>query len=144
MIRLTHDEIDHAQLTELVRRPGCGAVVTFLGTVRDITGDEVTESLDYEAFVPMAEAKMRELESDARARWPVGEVALVHRLGLMKVGEISVAIAVSCPHRAQAFDACRYLIDRLKETVPIWKRDITPEGASQWMHPTSEAGRPSS
>lgn len=140
MIRLTHEPIDHALLTESVRRPGCGAVVTFLGTVRDLTGDQVTVALDYEAFGPMAEKKMAEIETDTRARWPVGDIAMVHRLGHLEVGDISVAIAVSCPHRAQAFEACRHAIDRLKELVPIWKKENWADGRTEWVHPGSECG----
>ncbi len=136
MVRLTREPIDHAALTEAVRRAGCGAVVTFLGTVRDLTGDEVTVALDYEAYPPMAEAKMAEIEIDVRARWPVGDVALVHRLGRLEVGNISVAVAVSCPHRGQAFEACRHAIDRLKELVPIWKRENWADGRTEWVHPT--------
>ena len=113
MIALTRDPIDYHGLTELVRRPNCGAVVTFLGTVRDLTGDRVTVALDYEGYPAMAEKKLTEIESDTRARWPVGELAMIHRLGRLEIGEISVAIAVSCPHRAQAFEACRHAIDRL-------------------------------
>jgi molybdopterin synthase catalytic subunit len=136
MMRLTYDPIDHASVTEAVRRPGCGAVVTFLGTVRDLTGDRVTVSLDYEAFAPMAERTMQQIESEVRQRWPVGEIVMVHRLGHLEIGEISVAVAVSCPHRAQAFDACRYAIDRLKEIVPIWKKENGADGTSQWVHPS--------
>ena len=139
MVRLTHDPIDHAALTEAVCRPGCGAVVTFLGTVRDLTGDEVTEALEYEAYPPMAERTMAEIRAEVGTRWPTGEVALVHRLGRLGVGEISVAVAVSSPHRADAFAACRYAIDRLKEVVPIWKKDIGPARA-EWVHP--DATRP--
>src|SRR5260221_5114234 len=106
MIRLTEDVIESDALTEQVRRADCGAVVTFLGTVRDLTGDEVTVALDYEAYGPMAEKKMAEIEADTRAAWPVGDVAMVHRLGRLEVGEICVAVAVSCPHRGPAFDAC--------------------------------------
>src|SRR5215207_8455533 len=134
MVRLTRESIDHATLTEAVRRPGCGAVVTFLGTVRDLTADEVTVALEYEAYPPMAERQMAGIEADVRGRWPMGEVALVHRLGRLEVGEISVAVAVSCPHRADAFDACRHAIDRLKEVVPIWKKDLGP-GKAEWVHP---------
>lgn len=135
MIRLTHDPIDFARLTEAVRRPGCGAVVTFLGTVRDVTGEQVTIALDYEAFAPLAESKMRQIEAEVRQRWPVGEIEIVHRLGRLEVGEVSVAVAVSCPHRSQAFDACRYAIDRLKEIVPIWKRENWADGRTEWVHP---------
>jgi molybdopterin synthase catalytic subunit len=135
MIRLTNEPIDFHALTESVRRPGCGAVVLFLGTVRDLTGDQRTVALDYEAYPPMAEQKMAEIEADTRARWRVGEVAMVHRLGRLTVGEVSVAVAVSCPHRAQAFEACRHAIDRLKELVPIWKKENAPDGSADWVHP---------
>ncbi len=137
MIRLTREPIDYHALTEQVRRHDCGAVVTFLGTVRDLTGDRVTVALDYEAYPGMAEKKMAEIEADTRARWPVGDIALVHRLGRLDVGEISVAVAVSCPHRGQAFDACRHAIDRLKELVPIWKKENWADGTTEWVHPSS-------
>lgn len=139
MVQLTRDPIDHAALTEAVRMPGCGAVVTFLGTVRDLTGEEVTVALEYEAYPPMAERKLHEIVEDLRARWPTGRVALVHRLGRLEVGEISVAVAASAPHRADAFEACRFAIDRLKEVVPIWKKDLGP-GKAEWVHPGAPAG----
>jgi molybdopterin synthase catalytic subunit len=135
MIRLTEDLIDYHRLTEQVRRPDCGAVVTFLGTVRDLTDGRLTTALDYEAYPDMAAKKMAEIERETRDRWPVGEMALVHRLGHLEVGEVSVAVAVSCPHRAQAFEACRYAIDRLKELVPIWKKENWADGSSEWVHP---------
>ena len=141
MVRLTRDAIDAAALTDAVRRPGCGAVVTFLGTVRDLTGYEVTVALEYEAYPPMAERQMAGIEADVRSRWPVGEVALVHRLGRLEVGEVSVAVAVSAPHRADAFDACRLAIDRLKEVVPIWKKDLGP-GKAEWVHPPAPVEKP--
>jgi molybdopterin synthase catalytic subunit len=135
MVSLTTEAIDYGTLTEAVRRPGSGAVVTFLGTVRDLTGDERTVALEYEAYPPMAERKMAEIEAEVRARWPVGDVALVHRRGRLGVGEVSVAVAVSAPHRAEAFAACRYAIDRLKEVVPIWKKDLADDGQENWVHP---------
>ena len=135
MIRLTHDVIDYHALTESVRRNHCGAVVTFLGTVRDLTDGQVTAALDYEAYPGMAEKKLAEIEADTRSRWPVGEIALVHRLGHLEVGEVSVAVAVSCPHRAEAFEACRHAIDRLKELVPIWKKENWADGRTEWVHP---------
>jgi molybdopterin synthase catalytic subunit len=135
MIRLTREPIDHANLTEQVRRDHCGAVVTFLGTVRDLTGDRVTVALDYEGYPGMAEKKLAEIEAETRQRWPVGEIILEHRLGRLEVGDISVAVAVSCPHRAQAFEACRHAIDRLKELVPIWKKENWADGSTEWVHP---------
>jgi len=139
MIALTQQPIDHAVLADSVRRFSCGAVCTFLGTVRDLTGDERTIALTYEAYAPMAEKKLSEIEADVRSRWPIGDIALVHRLGRLEVGEISVAVAVSCPHRAQAFEACRHAIDRLKELVPIWKKDHAPDGTEAWVDPTGAA-----
>ena len=139
MTTLTPDPIDFAALTSAVQSPHCGAVCLFLGTVRDLTGEDVTAFLEYEAYAPMAEAKLAEIEAEARRRWPVGDVALVHRVGRLGVGEVAVAVAVSCPHRADAFEACRYAIDTVKELVPIWKKDITPDGAGEWVHPGSPA-----
>ena len=140
MVRLTRDVIDYHALTEQVRRADCGAVVTFLGTVRDLTGERVTVALDYEAYPEMALKKMREIEDDTRRRWPVGEIVLEHRLGRLEVGDVSVAVAVSTPHRADAFAACRHAIDRLKELVPIWKKENWADGTTEWVHPTPEKG----
>jgi molybdopterin synthase catalytic subunit len=124
MVRLTRNAIDFAALTESVRDPHCGGVVLFLGTVRDLTGDERTDFLDYEAYPGMAEKKLAEVEAETRARWPaVGGVALIHRLGRLDVGDVSVAVAVGAPHRAEAFAAARFAIDAIKERVPIWKKD---------------------
>ena len=104
--------------------------------MRDLTGERVTVALDYEAYPGMAEKKMAEIEADTRQRWPVGDVTMVHRLGRLDVGEISVAVAVSCPHRADAFAACRHAIDRLKELVPIWKKENWADGSTEWVHPS--------
>jgi molybdopterin synthase catalytic subunit len=135
MVRLTRDAIELSHVVEPVRRSSCGAVVTFLGTVRDITGDTVTTALEYEAYPGMAEKKMLEIEADVRSRWPIGAVAMVHRLGRLAVGDIAVAVAVSAPHRPEAFEACRHVIDRLKELVPIWKKETTADGTTEWIHP---------
>jgi molybdopterin synthase catalytic subunit len=135
MVELTTQALDYTRITESVCRPDCGAVVLFLGTVRDLTAGQVTTALDYEAYSLMAEKKMAEIESDTRQRWHVGDIALVHRLGHLEVGEVSVAVAVSSPHRAQAFEACRHAIDRLKELVPIWKKENWKDGTSEWVHP---------
>src|SRR5205823_14448119 len=137
MIQLTRGVIDHRGLTGAVRRGDCGAVVTFLGTVRDVTGDRVTVALDYEAYPGMAEKQLAAIERETRERWPVGEMALVHRLGHLEVGEVSVAVAVSCPHRAQAFDACRYAIHRPKDLVPTWKKEKWADASTEWADPGS-------
>jgi molybdopterin synthase catalytic subunit len=135
MIQLTTEPIDYFTLTEQVRRNDCGAVVTFLGTVREFTAGRVTVALDYEAYPGMAEKQMAQIEGETRARWPVGDIVLVHRLGHLELGEVSVAVAVSCPHRGQAFEACRFAIDRLKEIVPIWKKENWADGGTEWVHP---------
>jgi molybdopterin synthase catalytic subunit len=135
MIRLTTEPIDYTLLTESVRSTDSGAVVLFLGTVRELTDGRRTTALDYDAYAPMAEAKLAELETHARARWPIDKVAIVHRTGRLELGEVSVAVAVSCPHRNEAFEAARFLIDELKVTVPIWKKENWSDGTTEWIHP---------
>lgn len=146
MIQLTDDAIDYAAVTEQVRSRAAGAVILFLGTVREMTDGQRTIALDYEAYPKMAEAKLAELEAEARSRWPVIEIAIVHRLGRLALGEVSVAVAVSTPHRAQAFEAGQHLIDRLKVVVPIWKKENWSDGTTEWVHPglTDSSSCPSS
>jgi molybdopterin synthase catalytic subunit len=133
MIFLTDSPIDYHALTESVRSPQSGAVVLFLGTVREMTGSRRTLALDYEAYPEMASAKLAELESIATSRWPINRVAIAHRLGHLELGEISVAVAVSCPHRLQAFEAGQFLIDQLKVSVPIWKQENWDDGSKEWV-----------
>jgi molybdopterin synthase catalytic subunit len=135
MIELTHSPIDYTALTDHVRSNQAGAVVLFLGTVREMTGDRKTVALDYEAFPQMATAKLSELLDEARSRWPVVNAAIAHRLGRLELGDVSVAVAVSTPHREQAFEAGKYLVDRLKVIVPIWKKENWADGTTEWVHP---------
>ena len=135
MIRLTHDTIDVTAVIDGVCCPAAGAVVLFLGTVRETTGTRKTSSLEYECYAEMAEKELRELEVEARGRWPLEGCTIVHRLGHMPVGEISVAIAVSAAHRHAALEAGGWLIDRIKEVVPIWKKENYVDGTSDWVHP---------
>lgn len=135
MVVLTREVIDYHRLTEDVRSNDAGAVVLFLGTVREMTSGRQTVALDYEAFDEMAVAKMQELEAEARAQWSVVNVGIIHRLGHLELGEISVAVAVSSPHRAAAFEAGRHIIDRLKIIVPIWKKENWSDGSTEWVHP---------
>ena len=135
MIEITESPIDHAVITERVRSNRAGAVCTFLGTVREITGGRRTTALSYQAYPEMASKKLAELEAEARRRWPIVELAMVHRVGDLDLGEVSVVVAVSCPHRGDAFEACRWLMDTLKEVVPIWKRERWEDGGEEWIHP---------
>lgn len=135
MVKLTHDAIDYQALTEDMRSDSAGAVVLFLGTVREMTDGRQTVALDYDCFPEMARQKMAELESETRAQYPVVEAGIIHRLGHLELGDISVAVAVSCPHRKDAFEAGRHLIDRLKEFVPVWKKENWSDGTTEWVHP---------
>ena len=135
MFLLTHQPIDYAALTEAVRSPDAGGVVLFLGTVREMTHGRQTLALDYEAYPQMAEAKMAELIEETRSKWPVVKAVIAHRLGRLELGDVSVAIAVSTPHRRDAFAAGQFLIDRLKEVVPIWKKENWADGSTEWIHP---------
>ncbi len=137
-IVLTNEPIDYTALTEQVRSHEAGAVVLFLGTVREMTSGRRTLALDYDAFPAMAESTMREILAEAESRWPIVAAAIVHRLGHLDLGEISIALAVSCGHRAQAFEAGRYLIDELKQRVPIWKKENWDDGTTEWVHPGAE------
>ncbi|AMV39543.1 molybdenum cofactor biosynthesis protein MoaE [Planctomyces sp. SH-PL62] len=135
MVEITETPLDHAALTERVRHVNAGAVCTFLGTVREMTGDHRTVAMEYEAYPEMARKELDKLEAEARRRWPLIEVALAHRIGRLDLGDVSVVVAVSSPHRGDSFDACRWLIDTLKESVPIWKRERWDDGREEWIHP---------
>lgn len=121
------------ELTAWVTRPNCGAVVTFCGTVRNssTTGNLIT-SLEYEASAELAEKRMLEILEEARVRWPqLGAIAVHHRVGTVELLETAVVVAVSSPHREEAFEAAKFCIDTLKSTVPMWKREVW-EGGSSW------------
>ena len=135
MIQLTDKPIDTAAVLEEVRTPEAGAVVLFQGTARRTTAGRRSESLEYESYAEMARHKLAELETEARRRWSLEGCAIVHRLGHVEIGQTSVAIAVSSAHRQAAFEAGRWLIDRIKQVVPIWKKENWADGTSQWVHP---------
>jgi molybdopterin synthase catalytic subunit len=129
LIQLGHDPIDPAALVRHVRTDSDGAIVTFDGCVRDNSHGRRTLYLEYESYESMALAKLRDIAAELRARFAIDRVAIAHRLGRLEIGETSVFIAVSAPHRAAAFDACRFAIDTLKRTVPIWKKEYFADGA---------------
>lgn len=135
MIELTREPIDTNRLLAQVSSPLAGAVVLFLGTVRELTAGRRTVALDYECYPEMAEQELARIESEARQRWPLVECAIVHRLGHLELGEASVAVAVSSPHRQAAFAAGQWVIDTLKQVVPIWKKENWADGATEWVHP---------
>jgi molybdopterin synthase catalytic subunit len=137
MIELTNSSIDVARMLDRAQTAAAGAVVLFLGTTREMTAGRRTESLYYECYPEMAQRKLSELEAEARRRWPIAECCVVHRLGHLEPGEVSVAVAVSTPHRSDAFEAGRWLIDTIKTEVPIWKCENWSDGTSQWVHPTA-------
>ncbi len=135
LVELTRQAIDTNRLLMLVTHPECGAEVLFVGTTRQWTGEVETHFLEYDGYSEMALKMLSKLEEQARLRWKLREVAIVHRLGRVEVGQASVAVAVGAPHRAEAFEAARWLIDQLKEQVPIWKCEHGHEPA-RWVHPS--------
>jgi molybdopterin synthase catalytic subunit len=130
MASLTREPIDAGALTAATAADG--AVCLFLGVVRNENGGRAVRHLEYEAYEEMALPLMDEIAAEARRRWPVTDVRIVHRLGRLEIGEASVAVAVAAPHRGAAFEACRYAIDTLKATVPIWKKEFYADG-SVWL-----------
>jgi molybdopterin synthase catalytic subunit len=140
---LTTEAIDHDALIRQVLRSSDGAVVFFAGVVRNHHEGRAVEAIEYQAYESMARKEMaRVIDSVAREHDEV-RIAVVHRLGLLEVGQTSIAIACASPHRAEAFEACRKVIDRIKETVPIWKREIGPDGSSWsgWQGESVAGGR---
>jgi MoaE-MoaD fusion protein len=129
LILLVHETIDADALVEHVRTGADGAIVTFDGCVRNQSHGRRTLYLDYEAYESMALAKMGEIAAEVHAKFAIDRVAIAHRLGRLEIGETSVFIAISAAHRAAAFDACRYAIDTLKRSVPIWKKEYFEDGA---------------
>lgn len=132
MSYLTDDPIDPRALIERVMRPSDGAYVLFEGVVRNHHEGKAVESIFYDAYRPMAEKEIDAIVHEIAARYPDVALAVVHRLGHLVVGDSSIAIVASSPHRAEAFEACRLMIDRIKETVPIWKKERGPDG-EEWL-----------
>ena len=132
---ITSDPIDVASLVNAARASD-GGVCLFLGVVRDENAGKPTVSIQYEAYGPMAEAEMASIAAALAREWPQARVRMVHRSGSLAVGEVSVAVLATAPHRADAFAACHAAIDRIKVSVPIWKKETHPDGSSEWVDPT--------
>lgn len=134
MFEITNQTLSLEPLVSAVKRSSSGAIATFLGVVREQTRGRQVRYLEYEAYREMAIPKMREIADEIRQKWKVDEIAMIHRIGRLEIGESSVAIAVSAPHRHEALAACAYAIDRLKEIVPIWKKEVWTDG-EEWVRP---------
>lgn len=132
---LVRDPIDVAAVLAAVSGPRAGGTALFLGTTRGVTDGVVTVGLEYEAHEPLALAMLRELREEAVRRFALEGCAVVHRLGAVGVGEASIAVAASAPHRREAFAAAEWLLGRVKESVPVWKCDERPDGSREWLHP---------
>lgn len=135
LVRITQDRLNDATIRALVRgvtSSGDGGVVTFEGVVRDNARGKRIRYLVYDAYQEMAEQQMASIVAEVQSRWQTENIAIVHRIGRLEIGECSVVVVVACPHRAEAFEACRYAIDTLKSTVPIWKKEVAEDG-EEWV-----------
>ncbi|MCL0029300.1 molybdenum cofactor biosynthesis protein MoaE [Dehalococcoidia bacterium] len=128
MIEITHDVLDETRIIESVKNDNAGAVVAFLGTTRDQTGGRVVLHLEYEAYRPMADQELARVTEEMEERWELVGVAIAHRLGRLELGDTSLVVAVSSAHRQNAIDACHYGVDRIKQVVPIWKKEFFEDG----------------
>ena len=132
LLELTTEPLDARRIEAAVSHKGAGAICTFTGIVRDNSRGRSVTHLEYEAYAEMAKAEMKKIAGEIAERWPEARVAMAHRTGRLEIGEASVVVSVSAPHRAEAIDACRWGIDRLKETVPIWKKEHAADG-TYWI-----------
>ena len=132
LFKILKNPIEPDALHREVLQDANGAIATFVGVVRNHSGDKRTDHLIYEAYAEMAEKKMQEISDEVKERWGITDLGILHRVGRLEIGEISVLIAVSSPHRAESFAACQYAIDRLKQVVPIWKKEVGEDGES-WV-----------
>lgn len=132
MFKVTEAPLLLEGVVSAVTKGTCGAVATFVGVVREFSRGRQVSYLEYEAYPEMAIAKMRQIGEEIREKWEVEEIAIHHRVGRLGVGEASVIIAVSAPHRRQALEGCAYAIERLKQIVPLWKKEVSPDG-TYWV-----------
>jgi len=140
MLSVTSEPIQITSVTDAVRDRRAGAVVLFLGTVREVTGDVPTASLSYEAYEEMAVASLTDITQQAQDRWALVGMAVVHRTGDLEPGEIAVAVAVSSAHRQAAFEAGQWIMDTIKQQTPIWKKECYADGSTEWVHPQTTGG----
>ena len=132
MSRLTRAPIDVAGLLASIADPGLGGTAVFLGSVRKGAEDGPVTAIEYSAYEEMAEGELARIVQEANQRWQVCRIEVRHRLGLIPAGEASIAVVAAAPHRAEAFDACRYVIEEVKRRLPIWKKEIGEDGSAVW------------
>ena len=132
MIEITEQQLNAEIITNLVRRDSNGAVVTFLGNTRDNFEGKDVIRLEYEAYVKMAVKKLEEIRHEMMQEFGIEDIAIAHRIGVVDIGETSLVVAVASPHRTEAFQACHKVVDRVKEIVPIWKKEVYADG-SRWV-----------
>ena len=133
LFRVTSEPLDPEPLVAAVRRDESGAVALFSGVARNHSEGRRVRALEYDAYPSMAEKKLREVADEVRARWPISAIGVLHRTGRLAIGETSLLVAVSAPHRREAFAACEYAVDRIKEIVPIWKKELWEDGDGEWV-----------
>jgi molybdopterin synthase catalytic subunit len=133
LVRLTDGPLDPGEALTFVADPRAGGTVLFSGTVRDSSEDGEVGGLDYEAWDERARGLLGEIGQELLSRWPIARAALLHRTGHLAVGEVSVVVCCSAPHRAEAFEACRHAIERIKRDVPIWKKEELTSGEARWV-----------
>ena len=150
MIKVTRQELAPQPITASVRRDTNGAVVTFLGATRRSSQGKEVLYLEYEAYEPMALKELEQIKREVASRWDIDDIAIAHRVGRLEIEDISLVVAVASPHRKEAFEACHYVVDRIKETVPIWKKEVFEDGEAwvgcqthQHSSPASGKGSPS-
>ena len=132
LISITADPLDPQPFIQHVRRDESGAVALFLGVVRSSNLGRRVLHLEYDAYPQMAETKLRQVAEEIMSRWPITDIAIAHRTGRLEIGETSLVVVVSSPHRREAFDACQHAVDRIKEVAPIWKKEVW-EGGEAWI-----------
>ncbi len=142
LTRITRDPIDPQPLVAHVRRDESGAVALFLGVARNNNLGRRVLRLEYDAYPEMAEKQLRRVAEEVASRWPISDIAIVHRIGRLEIGETSLLVAVSSPHRKEAFEACHQTVNRIKEVVPIWKKEFW-EGGETWIEGEKGAKAPS-
>ena len=139
MITITETQLNIQSFTDYVLGDQNGAVNTFLGVTRNSTNGRAVVKLEYECYLPMAQKKLEEIKNEAVRKWEISSVAIGHRIGTLDIGETSLVVAVSGPHRAAVFEVCQYIVDRIKEIVPIWKKEFFEDGAIWVESPGSES-----